>query len=77
MSWTERKAVKVAILDLYEGKPNQGMRCIRTILTDWAGTYDIELKFQEFDVRLKNELPDTSFDIYISTGGPGPLNKPF
>ncbi|MBK6385182.1 MAG: GMP synthase [Chitinophagaceae bacterium] len=71
MSWTERKAVKVAILDLYEGKPNQGMRCIRTILTDWAGTYDIELKFQEFDVRLKNELPDTSFDIYISTGGPG------
>jgi len=25
----------------------------------------------EFDVRQKNELPDTSFDIYISTGGPG------
>ncbi len=71
MSWTERKAVKVAILDLYEGKPNQGMRCIRTILTDWAGKNDIELKFQEFDVRLKNELPDTSFDVYISTGGPG------
>lgn len=71
MSWTERKAVKVAILDLYEGKPNQGMRCIRTILTNWAGESDLELEFQEFEVRLKNELPDTSFDIYISTGGPG------
>ncbi len=71
MSWTERRTVKVAILDLYEGKPNQGMRCIRTILTNWAGESDLELEFQEFEVRLKNELPDTSFDIYISTGGPG------
>ena len=71
MVWTERRTVKVAILDLYEGKANQGMRCIRTILKDWADSNDLELQSQEFDVRLKNELPDTSFDIYISTGGPG------
>ncbi|NJN35299.1 MAG: hypothetical protein HC817_14660 [Saprospiraceae bacterium] len=24
-----------------------------------------------FDVRHKNQVPDTSFDIYISSGGPG------
>ncbi len=71
MSWNEKKAVKVAILDLYEGKDNQGMRCIRTILANWADSNDLELQSHEFDVRLKNELPDTSFDIYISTGGPG------
>lgn len=71
MSWTEKRSVKVAILDLYAGFPNQGMRCIRDILKDWATTNDLDLVSEEFDVRLKNELPDSSFDIYISTGGPG------
>jgi len=71
MSWNERRSVKVAILDLYEGFANQGMRCIRTILHDWAEGNDLELHCTEYDVRLKKELPDTSYDIYISTGGPG------
>lgn len=71
MSWNEKRSVKVAILDLYEGKPNQGMRCIRTILQDWSVANDIDVQTAEFDVRITNELPDTSYDIYISTGGPG------
>lgn len=71
MSWNGNKQVKVAILDLYEGKPNQGMRCIRTILGEWAETNDLDLRTDEFDVRQRNELPGTSYDIYISTGGPG------
>ncbi len=71
MSWNEKKSVKVAILDLYAGVANQGMRCIRTILSEWAATNELDLHSDEFDVRLKNELPDTSYDIYISSGGPG------
>ena len=71
MSWNEKKSVKVAILDLYAGVANQGMRCIRTILAEWAATNELDLHSDEFDVRLKNELPDTSYDIYISSGGPG------
>lgn len=71
MSWTEKRPVKVAILDLYEGVPNQGMRCIRTILAEWAAANDISLQSDEFDVRQKNEFPDTSYDVYISSGGPG------
>lgn len=71
MSWNEKRSVKVAILDLYEGKANEGMRCIRTILKEWAEKNDLELQSDEFDVRLKNELPDTSYDIYITSGGPG------
>lgn len=71
MSWNEKRSVKVAILDLYEGKPNQGMRCIRSILQDWSVANDIDVQTAEFDVRITNELPDTSYDIYISTGGPG------
>ena len=63
--------LRVAILDLYEGQPNQGMRCIRQILNEWGEFHSIELSFDEFDVRLKNEVPDLSYYIYISSGGPG------
>lgn len=71
MNLTRKRAVKVAVLDLYEGVANQGMRCIRNILIEWAEKNDVLLYAKEFDVRLKNELPDTSYDIYISSGGPG------
>lgn len=71
MSGKENRYVRVAILDLYEGQANQGMRCIRDILLQWEAANQVELICQEFDVRVKNEVPDTSFDIYISTGGPG------
>ena len=68
--------VKVAILDLYEGQSNQGMRCIREILTDYARAHGLALTFDEFEVRLKHETPDLSYDIYISSGGPGsPLDS--
>lgn len=71
MSWTDKRIVKVAVLDLYEGVANQGMRCIRNILIEWAEKNDLLLYAKEYDVRLKNELPDTSYDVYISSGGPG------
>jgi homoserine O-succinyltransferase/O-acetyltransferase len=78
MHGTEKRAVRVAILDLYEGAPNQGMRCIRTILKEWGEANDLDLHTDEFDVRLKNKVPDTSYDIYISSGGPGdPLTSRF
>jgi GMP synthase-like glutamine amidotransferase len=63
--------VKVAILDLYEGQANQGMRCIRELLTDYARNHAISLTFDEFEVRQRLETPDLSYDIYISSGGPG------
>ena len=61
-----------------DGHTNQGMRCIRQIVKEWTATVDMEITCTEFDVRQKNELPDTSFDIYISSGGPGdPLSTRF
>src|SRR5215813_6948172 len=68
---SENKAIRIAILDLNEGHPNQGMRCIRQIITEWMAKQELDVSSQEFEVRVKNELPDTSFDIYISSGGPG------
>jgi GMP synthase-like glutamine amidotransferase len=75
---SEKRVIRIAILDLYEGVANQGMRCIRQIISDWSEDNDFVVETKEFDVRLKNQLPDTSFDVYISSGGPGdPLSTRF
>ena len=76
MNWTDKKSIRVAILDLYEGFANQGMRCIREILNQFGENNNIDLSFDEFEVRLENKVPDLSYDIYISSGGPGsPLDS--
>lgn len=78
MGWKENHLVRIAILDLYEGRANEGMRCIRNIIRDWAASQELDVQCEEFEVRLKNEIPDSSFDIYISSGGPGdPLQSRF
>jgi homoserine O-succinyltransferase/O-acetyltransferase len=63
--------IRVAILDLYEGQANQGMRCIREILNQWSEYHSLELEWDEFDVRQHCQVPDLSYDMYISSGGPG------
>src|SRR5262245_32076071 len=63
--------LRIAILDLYEGEPNEGMRCIRQLVDGFRTDYGLDLSYEVFDVRLKNEVPDLSFDTYISSGGPG------
>jgi len=65
------KSFRVAILDLYEGVENQGMRCIREILDQFAESNQVNISRDEFDVRLNREVPDLSYDLYISSGGPG------
>ncbi|MEO6583182.1 MAG: GMP synthase [Ferruginibacter sp.] len=62
---------RVAILDMYAGVENQGMRCLREILNQFADVNNIDLSVDEFEVRLKNETPGLDYDAYISTGGPG------
>ena len=70
------RQIKVAILDLYEGFPNQGMRCIRELLDQYGSDHGIRLHYDEFEVRIRKEVPDLSYDIYISSGGPGsPLDS--
>lgn len=65
------KKLKVAILDLYEGVPNEGMRCLRNILREFGEDNNIDVQFDEFEVRLRNEVPNMSYDVFISSGGPG------
>jgi GMP synthase-like glutamine amidotransferase len=63
-----KKKLNLAILDMNNGEPNQGMRCIKDIV----GRFDGQINYKVFDVRQKAELPEIQdFDIYISSGGPG------
>ncbi len=71
MNWTEKRNIRIAVLDLYEGHINQGMRCIREITSLWGESNQLTVTYDEFDVRLGLQVPDTSYDIYISSGGPG------
>lgn len=71
MLFTKNKQIRIAILDLYEGAENQGMRCIREIINLWSESNNFDVTVEEFDVRQKLETPDLSYDIFISTGGPG------
>ncbi|MDE3237212.1 MAG: GMP synthase, partial [Bacteroidota bacterium] len=67
----EDHMVRIAILDLYDGVANEGMRCIRAILQQWSEVNAVVLHCDEFDVRQQLQLPDLSYDAYISSGGPG------
>ena len=71
MNWNGKTKLRVAILDLYDGAENQGMRCIREILNQFGELNGLDLHREEFEVRINQEIPDLSFDIYISSGGPG------
>lgn len=74
-----KEKFKVAILDMNNNQANQGLRCIADIVRGFEDDIDYKI----FNVRGALELPDASFDIYISTGGPdspledGPWRIPY
>ncbi len=71
MNNNDKQVLRIAILDLYEGAENQGMRCLRDIIRQFGEFNNTHVILDEFDVRLKNSVPDLNYDVYISSGGPG------
>lgn len=63
--------IKVAIMDLYDGVANEGMRGFRDILDRYKAQHDLDLSYEVFDVRRKAQVPGLGYDAYISSGGPG------
>lgn len=64
--------LRLAILDLYNGHPNEGMRCIRQLVREFCESTAPDLQVREFDVRRKKSIPAVeAFDVFISSGGPG------
>jgi len=66
-----KRDLKVAVIDMNNGAPNQGMRGIKEILSRFKTENDINLSFDVFDLRQKGEIPGIEYDAYISSGGPG------
>ncbi len=76
MNWNEKQTVRIAILDLYNGAENQGMRGLRDIIRKFGEINNLTIELDEFEVRINNVAPDLSYDIYLSSGGPGsPLDS--
>ena len=63
--------IRVAILDMYHNVPNEGMRCIRQLLERGAREHGAPFQVDTYNVRGEHALPDLSYDVYISSGGPG------
>ena len=66
-----KRPIKIAVLDLYDGIENEGMRGFSDILKRFKNSNELDLSVEVFDVRRKAEVPGTDFDIFISSGGPG------
>lgn len=67
----EKEVIRIAILDLYNGEPNEGIRCIHELIQQFSEETDADLITDTYAVRLSEDIPDLSYDIYISSGGPG------
>ncbi len=63
--------MKIAVLDLYDGETNEGMRCILQLIEEFKNDSEFPVTHTVFDVRKNLEIADLNFDVYISSGGPG------
>ncbi|QXD15423.1 hypothetical protein GQ464_000240 [Rhodocaloribacter litoris] len=69
---TPQTPVRVAVLDLYDNEPNEGMRAIREILAASDRRYHgVPVTFDVFEARYRAEVPGLDYDVYVSSGGPG------
>ena len=64
--------IKIATIDLYNNERNEGMRCIKEIVSEAQVRNNYtEITYEVFDTRFKGEVPGIDNDIFISSGGPG------
>lgn len=70
------KPIRIAILDMYDGAANIGLRCLHNIIKDWGNQHELKIETIVFNTRGACEIPDDQFDLYLATGGPGsPLDS--
>jgi homoserine O-succinyltransferase/O-acetyltransferase len=64
--------IRIATIDLYNNERNEGMRCIKEIVSEaQVRNNETEITYEVFDTRFKGEVPGIENDIFISSGGPG------
>lgn len=65
------KLLKIALLDMNNGVENEGMRCIKKAIENFATQEKLPVTYDVYNVRQKGEVPSLLYDGYISSGGPG------
>ncbi len=66
------KKLRIGILDMYMGVPNEGLRCIKNSISHFGLVNNLDADFETFDVRNYSKLPEIAdFDGFVATGGPG------
>jgi len=64
--------IKIATIDLYNNERNEGMRCIGEIVEETKKKYsDIDINYDVYETRFKEDIPGIDADVFISSGGPG------
>lgn len=70
------REIKIAIMDMNDNTPNQGMNDIIALTKTFAENSPSKVSYLIYDVRHKNEIPKLNeFDIFLSSGGPGTPHK--
>lgn len=64
--------VRVALIDLYNGEPNQGIRAITELIHSFKHpALSGPMLIDRFETRLNEDIPGLDYDIYLLSGGPG------
>ncbi len=63
--------IKIAVIDLYNNEKNEGIRCIKEIVSEVKESNPNKINYNVFETRYKDEIPGEDYDIFISSGGPG------
>lgn len=67
-----QQVIKAAIIDLYNNEENLGIGAITNLLNEFDGKVNGQSVINHrYETRYKAEVPDLSYNIYISSGGPG------
>ena len=67
-----KQKIKIATIDLYNNERNEGMRCIGEIAEETKKKFnDLDISYNVYETRFKENIPGMDYDIFISSGGPG------
>lgn len=68
----QKQKIKIATIDLYNNELNEGMRCINEIVEETKKKFnDLDISYNVYETRFKEDIPGIDYDIFISSGGPG------
>jgi GMP synthase-like glutamine amidotransferase len=70
------RPLKICIIDMNDGQPNQAMRCLRLLIERFSGLVTAKnpgllIEVEHVSPRDKNEELPRDADLYLSSGGPG------